>query len=186
MPSIVRGNPKPTSVAPSEHRPELVDPAPDRFVRDVETSLCEQLLDIAATQGEAQVEPDGVLDDETREAVATYEGAVIPRCYAAYQSPTTTAYRDDAAQVTIFRYGRLGSSEAEEHGLAPSPTSCLDEWFNNAAYSKSCGTATIFEGRRRTWWDIGDRVTRSGGVARPSPRPRRSHCGPHAQPRSLH
>jgi hypothetical protein len=78
MPSIVRGNPKPTSVAPSEHRPELVDPAPDRFVRDVETSLCEQLLDIAATQGEAQVEPDGVLDDETREAVATIRGRGHP------------------------------------------------------------------------------------------------------------
>src|SRR5258705_9603497 len=38
--------------------------------------------------------------------------------------------------------------------------------LRRALQVKSCGTATIFEGRRRTWQEIGDRVSRFAGAFR--------------------
>jgi len=50
---------------------EFQHPAPHRFVGDVEPSLGEEFLDIAVAQREAEIEPDRVLDDLWREAMAT-------------------------------------------------------------------------------------------------------------------
>ena len=49
---------------------EWARPAPDRFVGEVEPAFGKELLDIAVAQGEAEVEPDRVLDDLGREAMA--------------------------------------------------------------------------------------------------------------------
>ena len=41
--------------------------------------------------------------------------------------------------------------------------------LRRALQVKSCGTATIFEGRRRTWQEIGDRVSRFAGALHAHP-----------------
>src|SRR3954447_20555593 len=46
-----------------EKRTELQHPAPDRFIGQVEPTFGKKLLDVAVAEGEAQIEPDGVLDD---------------------------------------------------------------------------------------------------------------------------
>src|SRR5262249_53790147 len=69
MPAIARH--RATLAQPSrDRRTELQHPAPDRFVGDVEPSFGQQFLDIAVAQGEAEVEPDRVLDDLRRETMA--------------------------------------------------------------------------------------------------------------------
>jgi long-chain acyl-CoA synthetase len=45
--------------------------------------------------------------------------------------------------------------------------------LRRALQVNSCVTAAVLEGRRRTWREIGDRVSRFAGALRPSPRPRR-------------
>ena len=72
MPPIARpGAPLPQS--PREERTEFQDPAPDRFVGQVEPAFGKELLDIAVAEREAQIDPDCVLDDRGREAMATVE-----------------------------------------------------------------------------------------------------------------
>ena len=61
-----------------EYRLELEDPLPDCFVRDVETTFGEQLLNVAVAQRETEIQPDGVLDDEGGEAVPTIAGGNYP------------------------------------------------------------------------------------------------------------
>jgi hypothetical protein len=51
-------------------RTELQHPSPHRFIGDVEPSCGQQFLDIAVAQGEAEIEPDRVLDDLGRGAMA--------------------------------------------------------------------------------------------------------------------
>ena len=41
-----------------------------RLVGHVDTSLGEHVLDVAVAQSEAEIEPDGLLDDDARIAVA--------------------------------------------------------------------------------------------------------------------
>ena len=40
---------------PREQRPELQHPLPDRFIRDVQPALGEQIFDIAEAEDEAKV-----------------------------------------------------------------------------------------------------------------------------------
>ena len=54
---------------------------PVRFVRDVETTLGKQSLDIAVAQGEAEIEPNRVLDDLGREAMAAVAERSMPTFY---------------------------------------------------------------------------------------------------------
>ena len=58
----VRPRPQPAQLACVQH-PELQRPAPDGFVGDLDTAFGEQILDIAVAQREAEIQPDGVLDD---------------------------------------------------------------------------------------------------------------------------
>jgi hypothetical protein len=95
-----------------EHRPELEDPTPDRLVRDIETPRGEQLLDVAVAQGEAEIQPDGVLDDEGREPVPAIAGrdhpAMLPPFVAA------TGYRDKAERTFVAEPN--SSFEKQRHG----------------------------------------------------------------------
>jgi hypothetical protein len=69
MPAIAW--PRAMSAQPSgDHRPELQHPAPHRFVGEVEPTFGEQILHIPVAQGETEIEPDRVLDDRRRKAVA--------------------------------------------------------------------------------------------------------------------
>ena len=94
MPAIAR--PRATLAQPSrDRRTELQHPSPHRFVGDVEPSFGQQFLDIAVAQGEAEIEPDRVLDDLGREAMA----AVAERAHADILSDTPLA--SDPVSVTM-------------------------------------------------------------------------------------
>ena len=77
MPAIARPRATPTQ-ALRDRGTELQYLAPHRFVGDVEPSFGQQLLDIAVAQGEAEIEPNRVLDDLGREAMT----AVTERSHA--------------------------------------------------------------------------------------------------------
>src|ERR1700737_1256373 len=69
--------------------PNFQHPAPHRFVGDVEPALGQEFLDIAVAQGEAEIEPDRVLDDLGREPMAAIAGQghadILP--YSAHPPP---------------------------------------------------------------------------------------------------
>jgi hypothetical protein len=52
-----------------ESSAELVAPATDRFVRDRDTTLEQQLLDVARAQAEPEISANRAADDDGREAV---------------------------------------------------------------------------------------------------------------------
>ena len=69
MPAIAW--PRTAAPQPScDNWPEFQHPAAHRLVRDIDPALGEKLLHIAVAQGETQVQPDGVLDDDRGKAVA--------------------------------------------------------------------------------------------------------------------
>jgi CBS domain-containing protein len=74
-------------------RAELQEPTTDGFIRDIQSSFCEQLLHIAEAQGEPTIEPDRVADDLGREAVAL-------EIYRAHRPTRQRARRDAAVNVT--------------------------------------------------------------------------------------
>src|SRR6266851_8978927 len=68
VPAIAR----PRTVMPQplrDHRSEFQYPIADALVGEVEPTLCKQLLNVAIAQGEAQVEPNRVLNHGRREPV---------------------------------------------------------------------------------------------------------------------
>jgi len=77
MPSVAR--PRATLTQPSRDRgTELQHPTPHRLIGDVEPAFGQQLLDIALAQGEADIQPDRVLDDLGWEAMATVAKRGMP------------------------------------------------------------------------------------------------------------
>ena len=91
--------PKATLTQPSgDHRPELQHPTPHRVIGEVEPALGEQILHVSVAQGEAEIEPNRVLDDLGREPMA----AVAER--ADILPPLTPPrFRDNAAGGTVDR-----------------------------------------------------------------------------------
>ena len=91
MPAIAR--PRATLAQPSRDRgTEFQHPTPYRFVGDVEPALGQQFLDIAVAQGEAEIEPDRVLDDlgrKTMAAIAERSHAVTLTLRAALARPVS-------------------------------------------------------------------------------------------------
>jgi hypothetical protein len=57
--------------APSDHRPEVVHPAADRFVRDRDPALSEQILDVTKAEREPEIEPDRLMYDLRREPISS-------------------------------------------------------------------------------------------------------------------
>src|SRR5688572_26167922 len=57
-------------------RPELQHPPPDRLVRDVETPLRQEFLDVSVAEGEPSVEPDRVSDHLGWEAMTSVGDAL--------------------------------------------------------------------------------------------------------------
>ena len=82
MPAIARSRTAP-SQAPSDCRSEFEHPTANALVRDVEAALGKQLLDIAIAQGEAEVQPHCVLDDDRRKTMP----AIGDRSHAPQPTP---------------------------------------------------------------------------------------------------
>ncbi len=59
-----------TSKIAGDQAPELQKPAPDRLIRNVDATLCQQFLDVAKRQREPGIEPNRVLDDHGRKAMS--------------------------------------------------------------------------------------------------------------------
>jgi len=57
------------SQSPTDRRSEFEHPTANAFVGEVKATLGKHLLDIAIAQGEAKVQPCGVLDDDRRKAM---------------------------------------------------------------------------------------------------------------------
>ena len=77
MPAIARPRATPTQPL-CDRGTELPHPAPYGFLGDVAPALGQQPLDVAIAQGQAEIEPDRVLNDLGREAMA----AVAERSHA--------------------------------------------------------------------------------------------------------
>jgi hypothetical protein len=85
-----------------DQRTELQQPAPHRFVGDVEPALGQQFLHVVVAQRKAKIQPNRVLDDLRREAMAAIaeQGhAHIPARYATYQ-PTPVSVTMPCLVVT--------------------------------------------------------------------------------------
>jgi hypothetical protein len=54
-----------------EQLPELKHPSPDRFIRDIQPALSQQILDIAEAEGEAKIQPHRVPNDVRWKLVAS-------------------------------------------------------------------------------------------------------------------
>src|SRR4029077_576524 len=68
MPSRVRLGATPAQIC-RDHRPEMIHPAPNRFVRDRDSALRQQTCNVADAQGESKIQPDRLLNDCRREAI---------------------------------------------------------------------------------------------------------------------
>ena len=62
MPDCVRSGAALAQVR-SDHRPEMIDPASDRFVRDRYAPFGQQVFDVSETQREPEIEPDRLVND---------------------------------------------------------------------------------------------------------------------------
>ena len=69
MPAHVRPRPSSSQLA-GNGGAELQSPTADRLVGHIDTSLGEHVLDVTVAQSEAEIEPEGLLDDDARIAVA--------------------------------------------------------------------------------------------------------------------
>jgi hypothetical protein len=59
-----------TSKIAGDQTPELQKPAPDRLIRNVDATLCQQFLDVAKRQREPGIEPNRMLYDHRRKAMS--------------------------------------------------------------------------------------------------------------------
>ena len=78
MPAITRSRTAP-SQSPGDRRSEFEHPTANALVGNVEPALGKQLLNIAIAQAEPEVQPDGMLDDDRREAMPTKESGCMAR-----------------------------------------------------------------------------------------------------------
>jgi hypothetical protein len=99
MPAIARPRATPTQPL-CDRGTELPDPAPWGFLVDVEPALGQQLLDVAIAQGEAEIEPDRVLNDLRGEAMA----AVAERSHADILPDTPLAPRPGFRENASLTY----------------------------------------------------------------------------------
>ena len=82
-----------------DQRAKFQHPAPHRFIGDVKPTLGQQFLDVSVAQGEAEIQPDRVLDDLGREAMT----AVGERSHLDILSGSPLSrlrFRDNAAATT--------------------------------------------------------------------------------------
>src|SRR5216684_8319320 len=69
VPSIARAWAAPSQLS-CYPGPELQNPAPHRFIGNLQAALGEEFLNVAVAQRETEIEPNRVLDDRRREAMS--------------------------------------------------------------------------------------------------------------------
>src|SRR5277367_1883126 len=78
--------------------PEMIHPAPNCLVRDQDPTLSQQLFHIAKAECEPKIQPDRLLDDLWREAVAGVADFRHARRATAHLKRQQAAGRDNAAR----------------------------------------------------------------------------------------
>ena len=81
---------------------EFQDPSSNCLIRDVETTLGKQVLNVPIAQRETAIEPDGMLDDDRWKAVTTVGYLAHPETLKHRQC------RSHAVNVTMPSYGLTG------------------------------------------------------------------------------
>ncbi len=69
--------------------PELQCPAPDRFVRNINTTFSEQILNISVAEGKPVIQPDSVLNDRGWKAVSGIGDFLHPATLLRHQQLAT-------------------------------------------------------------------------------------------------
>ena len=69
--------------------PELQCPAPHRFIRNINTTLSEQILNISVAEGKPVIQPDGVLNDRGWKAVSGIGDFLHPATLLRHQQLVT-------------------------------------------------------------------------------------------------
>jgi hypothetical protein len=105
--------PRPSSSQPARNdRAELQSPASDRLIGHIDATLGEHILDIAVAQTEAEIEPNGLLNDDARKAMAVVGKLVHKRTL--YGSPVPSQHVTVTVPIILLRYNlparRLGNS----------------------------------------------------------------------------
>ena len=100
---------------------EFQDPSSNCLIRDVETTLGKQVLNVPIAQRETAIEPDGMLDDDRWKAVTTVG-------YLAH--PETLKHRpcrSHAVNVTMPRPGLQSGQLHEDTGFAEGGGALVDD-----------------------------------------------------------
>ena len=94
---------------------EFQDPSSNCLIRDVETTLGKQVLNVPIAQRETAIEPDGMLDDDRWKAVTTVGYLAHPetlkhRPCRSHAVNVTMPARDRTASLELRRPSRPGAS----------------------------------------------------------------------------
>ena len=116
MPPHVRPRPSSSQLAGNDGA-ELQSPTADRLVGHVDTTLGKHVLDVAVAQGEAEIEPEGLLDDDARIAVAVVWELVHKQTLHGPCAPSQ--------RVTVTVPVRLATSPRCRHEIPSVHTSTL-------------------------------------------------------------
>ena len=73
----------------------------DRLVGHIDATLGEHILDVAVAQSEAEIEPDGLLDDDARKAVT----AVREATRFVIRAPEPCSVEEWEANIRAGKYG---------------------------------------------------------------------------------
>jgi hypothetical protein len=96
----------------------MIHPAPNGLVGDHDAAFRQQVFDVTETQCEPEIEPDRVLDDLWRKAVAAIADFLHSRGYRTASGTASPKRRDKALAPPHDHHGRY-QCEVNELGLAP-------------------------------------------------------------------
>jgi hypothetical protein len=93
--------------------PEMIHPAPNGLVGDHDASFCQQVFDVTEAQCEPEIEPDRLLDDLWRKAVAAIADFLHSLGYRTASGTASSKYRDSALTSLRSRAAFIGCRSFE-------------------------------------------------------------------------
>src|SRR5713226_8808067 len=116
MPPVVRFGSREPQVS-RHRRTKLQDPAANGLVADAQTSRGQQILDVSVTQGEPQIEPNGVANNLGWETVAGVGNGAHHHSYPIHNATVTMPwFRVHAINAMGRRKGRIVEVEEVDTG----------------------------------------------------------------------
>jgi hypothetical protein len=84
-----------------DHRPEMIDPAPNRLVRDQNPTLRQQIFHIAKTECEPKIQPYSLVYDLRREPVAGVADFLHSFRYRTARATASPTARDNSRAAGV-------------------------------------------------------------------------------------